>query len=170
MHAWMLCPCHQTAPVMRPAPLFLPSRGHQRARCAVITASGVCCCPPQVYLNLVLEYVPDTVYRINKHYTKNEQRMPIILVKLYTYQMLRALAHIHSIGVCHRRVRAAALTQLAGDALPGRAVQVTQGGRRAEGRLHPPQPAPSPATPLLTHRPAGTSSPKTCWSTSTPTP
>ncbi len=30
------------------------------------------------------------------------QRMPIILVKLYTYQMLRALAHIHSIGVCHR--------------------------------------------------------------------
>ena len=57
---------------------------------------------PQVYLNLVLEYVPDTVYRINKHYTKNEQRMPIILVKLYTYQMLRALAHIHAIGVCHR--------------------------------------------------------------------
>ena len=56
----------------------------------------------EVYLNLVLEYVPDTVYRINKHYTKNEQRMPIILVKLYTYQMLRALAHIHSIGVCHR--------------------------------------------------------------------
>lgn len=56
----------------------------------------------QVYLNLVLEYVPDTVYRINKHYTKNEQRMPIILVKLYTYQMLRALAHIHCIGVCHR--------------------------------------------------------------------
>lgn len=45
--------------------------------------------PPalQVYLNLVLEYVPDTVYRINKHYTKNEQRMPLILVKLYTYQV-----------------------------------------------------------------------------------
>jgi hypothetical protein len=51
----------------------------------------------------VLEYVPDTVYRINKHYTKNEQRMPLILVKLYVYQMLRALAHIHSIGVCHRQ-------------------------------------------------------------------
>lgn len=29
----------------------------------------------------VLEYVPDTVYRINKHYTKNEQRMPLILVR-----------------------------------------------------------------------------------------
>lgn len=59
----------------------------------------------EVYLNLVLEYVPDTVYRINKHYTKNEQRMPIILVKLYVYQMLRALAHIHSLGVCHRDIK-----------------------------------------------------------------
>lgn len=58
-----------------------------------------------MYLNLVLEYVPDTVYRINKHYTKNEQRMPIILVKLYVYQMLRALAHIHSLGVCHRDIK-----------------------------------------------------------------
>lgn len=57
-------------------------------------------CPPT--WPQVLEYVPDTVYRINKHYTKNEQRMPLILVKLYVYQMLRALAHIHSLGVCHR--------------------------------------------------------------------
>ena len=67
-----------------------------------------------MYLNLVLEYVPDTVYRINKHYTKNEQRMPIILVKLYTYQMLRALAHIHSVGVCHRCVAGCCCAWLAG--------------------------------------------------------
>ena len=56
-----------------------------------------------VYLNLVLEYVPDTVYRINKHYARNDQRMPFVLVKLYVYQMLRALAAIHSRGICHRR-------------------------------------------------------------------
>lgn len=58
-----------------------------------------------VYLNLVLEYVPDTVYRINKHYTRNEQRMPLILVRLYAYQMLRALAHIHARGICHRDIK-----------------------------------------------------------------
>lgn len=57
-----------------------------------------------VFLNLVFEFVPDTVYRINKHYTRNEQRMPLILVKLYTYQMLRSLGYIHSMGICHRLV------------------------------------------------------------------
>ena len=41
----------------------------------------------QVYLNLVLEYVPDTVYRISKHYSKQNQRVPTLYVKLYTYQV-----------------------------------------------------------------------------------
>ena len=36
----------------------------------------------EVYLNLVLEFVPDTVYRIGKHYHKNNQRMPGLLVKV----------------------------------------------------------------------------------------
>jgi glycogen synthase kinase 3 beta len=59
----------------------------------------------EVYLNLVLEFVPDTVYRISKHYSKAGQRMPSIYVKLYTYQMCRALAYIHSKGVCHRDIK-----------------------------------------------------------------
>lgn len=61
--------------------------------------------PDDVYLNLVLEFVPDTVYKINKHYTRADERMPIFLVRLYVYQMLRALAHIHSQGVCHRDIK-----------------------------------------------------------------
>jgi serine/threonine protein kinase len=52
----------------------------------------------ETYLHLVLEYVPDTVYRISKSYAKNAQRMPPIFVKLYTYQMCRALGHIHRCG------------------------------------------------------------------------
>jgi glycogen synthase kinase 3 beta len=59
----------------------------------------------ETYLHLVLEYVPDTVYRIGKSYAKNAQRTPLLFVKLYTYQMLRALAHIHSLGVCHRDIK-----------------------------------------------------------------
>ncbi|CAI7885046.1 unnamed protein product, partial [Closterium sp. NIES-53] len=41
----------------------------------------------ELYLNLVLEFVPETVYRITKHYTKMNQRMPLLYVKLYTYQV-----------------------------------------------------------------------------------
>lgn len=41
----------------------------------------------ELYLNLVLEYVPETVYRVAKHYSKANQRMPMIYVKLYTYQV-----------------------------------------------------------------------------------
>eukprot|EP01018_Ginkgo_biloba_P009521 Gb_01800 [translate_table: standard] len=40
----------------------------------------------ELYLNLVLEYVPETVYRVAKHYSRMNQRMPLIYVKLYTYQ------------------------------------------------------------------------------------
>lgn len=40
-----------------------------------------------LYLNLVLEYVPETVYRVIKHYNKMGQRMPLIYVKLYMYQV-----------------------------------------------------------------------------------
>lgn len=41
----------------------------------------------ELYLNLVLEYVPETVHRVIKHYNKMNQRMPMIYVKLYTYQV-----------------------------------------------------------------------------------
>ncbi|KHN13513.1 Shaggy-related protein kinase theta [Glycine soja] len=39
-----------------------------------------------LYLNLVLEYVPETVYRVSKHYVRMHQHMPIINMQMYTYQ------------------------------------------------------------------------------------
>ncbi|CAH8323793.1 unnamed protein product [Eruca vesicaria subsp. sativa] len=60
----------------------------------------------ELYLNLVLEFVPETVYRALKHYTKVNQHMPIILVQLYTYQICRALNYLHRVvGVCHRDIK-----------------------------------------------------------------
>lgn len=41
----------------------------------------------ELYLNLVLEYVPETLNRIARHYNRMNQRMPLIYVKLYTYQV-----------------------------------------------------------------------------------
>ncbi|KAJ3229192.1 regulator of ime2 [Chytriomyces hyalinus] len=59
----------------------------------------------EVYLNLVLEYMPETLYRANRHYTKAGQSMPILIIKLYIYQVLRSLAYIHSLGICHRDIK-----------------------------------------------------------------
>ncbi|EFA84486.1 glycogen synthase kinase 3 [Heterostelium album PN500] len=36
----------------------------------------------EVYLNLVLEFVPDTVYRVSRHYTTSKQSIPLIYVKV----------------------------------------------------------------------------------------
>lgn len=60
----------------------------------------------ELYLNLVLEYVPETVYRVERHYGKVNHHMPLIYTKLYTYQLCRALAYIHGgFGICHRDIK-----------------------------------------------------------------
>ncbi|KAH7686852.1 Non-specific serine/threonine protein kinase protein [Dioscorea alata] len=60
----------------------------------------------ELYLNLVLEYVSETVYRITKYYSRMSQHVPLIYVQLYTYQICRALAYIHGVvGVCHRDIK-----------------------------------------------------------------
>jgi len=59
----------------------------------------------EVFLNLVLEFIPDTVYRVARHYSKLKQSMPMLYVKLYTFQLLRALGYIHALGICHRDIK-----------------------------------------------------------------
>ncbi|KAK6121224.1 hypothetical protein DH2020_044998 [Rehmannia glutinosa] len=53
----------------------------------------------ELYLNLVLEYVPETVNRMARQYSRMNQRMPLIYI-------CRALAYIHNcIGICHRDIK-----------------------------------------------------------------
>ncbi|KAF7727075.1 regulator of ime2 [Apophysomyces ossiformis] len=59
----------------------------------------------ELYLNLVLEYVPETVYRVSRHYAKIKQQIPVLLVKIYMYQLFRALAYSHALGICHRDIK-----------------------------------------------------------------
>ncbi|XP_042964002.1 shaggy-related protein kinase NtK-1-like isoform X1 [Carya illinoinensis] len=60
----------------------------------------------ELYLNLVLEYISETVYRVSKQYIKMNQNMPIIYVQLYAYQICRALNYLHHVvGVCHRDIK-----------------------------------------------------------------
>ncbi|KAI2668208.1 Glycogen synthase kinase-3 beta [Labeo rohita] len=59
----------------------------------------------EVYLNLVMDYVPENVYRVARHYSRAKQNLPMVYVKLYMYQLFRSLAYIHSYGICHRDIK-----------------------------------------------------------------
>jgi len=59
----------------------------------------------ELYLNLVMEYVPETIYRVVKHYNKTKRPIPMLYIKLYMYQVARSLAYIHEMGVCHRDIK-----------------------------------------------------------------
>jgi serine/threonine protein kinase len=61
--------------------------------------------PGETYLNVVMEYCSDTVYRVMKHYNKQKQPVPPIFVQLYTYQICRACAYTHAVGICHRDIK-----------------------------------------------------------------
>mmetsp|Transcript_42138 Transcript_42138/g.96766 ORF Transcript_42138/g.96766 Transcript_42138/m.96766 type:complete len:399 (+) Transcript_42138:56-1252(+) len=59
----------------------------------------------ELYLNMVMEYVPETVYCVMKRYCKQKQAMPKVLIQLYTYQACRALAHLHVNCIVHRDIK-----------------------------------------------------------------
>jgi len=59
----------------------------------------------EIYLNLVLEFIPETVYKVARQYSKQKQTMPVLFIKLYMYQLFRSLAYIHSHGICHRDIK-----------------------------------------------------------------
>jgi glycogen synthase kinase 3 beta len=60
-----------------------------------------------LYLNLVTEYVPETLSCVERPYLSIGQTHPTVLVKLLSYQLLRALASLHSNRTCHRDIKPA---------------------------------------------------------------
>lgn len=61
--------------------------------------------PDEVFLNVVMDYVPETVHKLLKTYQKIRQPFPQILAKVYSFQLCRGIAHIHASGVCHRDIK-----------------------------------------------------------------
>ena len=87
-----------------------PQSGRSKA-CAApprsLTNTGFCSRtqPDETFLNLVMDFVPQTVYSMSRSYSKAKKTFPLLFLKLYMYQLCRSLAYIHSLGVCHRDIK-----------------------------------------------------------------
>ena len=55
----------------------------------------------ELFLNLVMEYVLETLYRMLKNYSNAKQGMPLIYVKLYTYQVFELPVNKCEMCACH---------------------------------------------------------------------
>ncbi len=53
----------------------------------------------EIYLNVVMDYVPENAYRIMKHYNKIKQQIPMLITKIYSYQLCRSIAYTHALGI-----------------------------------------------------------------------
>lgn len=59
----------------------------------------------EIYLNLVMEYIPETIYQTVRNHSRAKQQIAMMYIRVYVYQMCRALAYVHSLGICHRDIK-----------------------------------------------------------------
>ncbi|GMM53667.1 serine/threonine protein kinase [Maudiozyma humilis] len=60
----------------------------------------------EVYLNLILECMPQSLYQRLRHFVHQRAQMPRLEVKFYAYQMFKSLNYLHECAhVCHRDIK-----------------------------------------------------------------
>ena len=59
----------------------------------------------EIFLNVVMEYLPSTLYDVSRTYFRRRTLFPTVLTKVFVFQLCRALAYLHGVGVCHRDIK-----------------------------------------------------------------
>jgi len=57
------------------------------------------------YLHLMMEFLPFSLGRVLKYYSRRGEQMPIIYQQLYCYQLLRGCAYLATLHVVHRDLK-----------------------------------------------------------------
>lgn len=59
----------------------------------------------KTFLNIVMDYVPQTIYSVCRYFTKQKKYIPHFYIKLYAYQLCRSITYIHGMGISHRDIK-----------------------------------------------------------------
>jgi len=58
-----------------------------------------------VFLNVVMDYLPCNLHEAAKTYIQRHEPFPRILIKVFGFQMFRALTYLHAQNLCHRDIK-----------------------------------------------------------------
>ena len=59
----------------------------------------------EFFLNCIMEYVPLTLSNLISKNRKSKTKFDPIIIKLFSFQMLKCIGYLHSLGICHRDIK-----------------------------------------------------------------
>ena len=59
----------------------------------------------EFFLNCIMDYVPLTLSSLINKNRKNHTQFDPIILKLFSFQMLKCIGYLHSLGICHRDIK-----------------------------------------------------------------
>ncbi|KAH3678316.1 hypothetical protein WICMUC_001597 [Wickerhamomyces mucosus] len=59
----------------------------------------------KIYQHLAMECLPETLQLEIRCYHNSMLELPLKHIKLYTYQIARAMLYLHALGICHRDIK-----------------------------------------------------------------